>query len=131
MNGAPIRFLRKTLTRADLVVIVLLSIGTLLSFSLWCTREAGHRVVIVVDGRETGTFSLDSGHTTLQFEGAKGPFSIEINDGRVRMKDSTCPGKCCVEMGWIGCEGQMICCIPNRVILKIIGGTEAYDALAR
>ncbi|MGA1794534.1 MAG: NusG domain II-containing protein [bacterium] len=131
MSGAAIGFLRKTLTRADLAVIILFSIGTLLSFSLWSTREAGHRAVIVVDGQETGTFSLDAGHTTMRFEGAEGPFSIEIKDGRVRMKDSTCPGKYCVKTGWIGREGQMVCCVPNRVIIKIIDGTEAYDALAR
>jgi len=131
MSRAAIGFLRKTLTRADLVVIILLAAVTLLSFSLWCKRDLGHKVLIVVDGKETGTFSLDAGQTTMRFEGAKGPFVVEINDGKVRMKDSTCPGKCCVEMGWIGCEGQMICCIPNRVIIKIIGRTEGYDALAR
>jgi len=131
MSSTAISFLRKTLTRADLVVIILLAVVTLLSFSLWYKRDLGHRVMIVVDGKETGTFSLDADPKAMRFVGTKGPFVVEIRDGKVRMKDSTCPGKCCVEMGWIGCEGQMICCIPNRVIIKIIGRTEGYDALAR
>ena len=126
-------YLRKTLTRADLILIVFLVLGTLASFSLWFRGGAGQKVIIQVDEQIVKTLSLSGENEGMVMEGAQGPFSIQIRDGKVRMTDSACPNKLCVKRGWISQEGQVICCIPNRVIIKIIADKEKtpYDALAR
>jgi len=124
-------YLKKTLTKADLLLIALLIVGTLGSFSLWFRKSSGHKVMIQVDGDIVSNLSLKGNKEKIVLDGMNGPFSIEIRDGQVRMTDSTCPNKLCVKMGWISQEGQVICCVPNRVILKIIGDKEPYDALAR
>ena len=126
-----ISYIRKTLTKADLVLIIFLALCTLLSFSIWFRGGSGRSVQIIVDGQKVKEAALDVAMEELVMQGVKGPFSVEIKDGRVRMKDSTCPSKLCVKMGWIRHEGQVVCCIPNRVVLKITGKRESYDALAR
>jgi hypothetical protein len=85
----------------------------------------------MVDGQKIRDISLSDEKKEIMMQGLKGPFAFEIKDEKVRMKDSTCPNKLCVKMGWIRQEGQVVCCIPNRVVLKIIGEKEMYDALAR
>jgi len=126
-----ISYIRKTLTKADLVLIIFLALCTLLSFSIWFRGGSGRSVQIIVDGQKVKEAALDVAMEELVMQGVKGPFSVEIKDGRVRMKDSTCPNKLCVKMGWIRHEGQVVCCIPNRIVLKITGKRESYDALAR
>ena len=77
-------------------------------------------------------FSLGDQKKDLEIQGVKGLSYIKIEEGKVRMQDSACPNKTCVKMGWIAHEGQMICCIPNRVVVKILGAEEdGFDALAR
>jgi len=124
-------FIKKTLTKADLVLIVFLILCTFFSFSLWFRDGSGQRVIIIVDGHTIKEMSLDHEKEEIVMQGLKGPFAFEIKDGRVRMKDSACPNKICVKMGWVRHQGQIVCCIPNRVVLKITGKKEGYDALAR
>jgi hypothetical protein len=124
-------YLKKSLTKADLILITFFILCTLASFSLWIKREVGQKVIIAVDGKPVKTFPLNDDTKQIQIVGQKGPFVIEIKNRKVRMKDSTCPSKLCVKMGWISHEGQMIICIPNRVTLKVAGQKETYDALAR
>lgn len=126
-----ISYIRKNLTKADLVLICFLALCTLLSFSIWFRGGSGRTVQIIVDGHLVKELTLSAAMEELVMQGVKGPFSVEIKDGRVRMKDSTCPNKLCVKMGWIRHEGQVVCCIPNRIVLKITGKRESYDALAR
>ena len=35
------------------------------------------------------------------------------------MSDADCPDKDCVNQGWISRPGQMIVCLPNRLVIKI------------
>lgn len=131
MSGYFFSHIRYTLTKADLILIGLLVLCTFFSFSLWFKSGSGQRVLIIVDGKKIRHISLSDEKKEIVIQGLKGPFAFEIKNGKVRMKDSACSNKLCVKMGWIRQEGQVICCIPNRVVLKIIGEKGMYDALAR
>ncbi len=56
----------------------------------------------------------------------------EIRDGKVRMTYADCPDQQCVHTREISSGGGSIVCLPNRVVLRIVDGTEEeeYDALA-
>lgn len=125
------RLLKKTLTGWDLVLIGMLIMLTIASFSLWIKRGEGRRVIVMVDEEVVMDLPLEDKQKEFGFTGCQGPFVIELAGGRVRMKASSCPNKTCIKMGWIKREGQMICCIPNRAYIKITGKKEGYDALAR
>lgn len=53
---------------------------------------------------------------------------VEIKDKKVRVKQSDCPDKICVKRGWIEKPGQFIICMPNKLIVKIVGN-EQYDSI--
>jgi len=48
-------------------------------------------------------------------------FSVQIKSGKVRMQESNCPRKVCVHQGWIEHSGESIICVPNKVVIKIVG----------
>ena len=53
--------------------------------------------------------------------------TIVIENGQVYMAEADCPDKLCVNSKPISSRGQSIVCLPNRVILKIIGAEEPDD----
>ena len=65
--------------------------------------------------------------------GPLGKTVVEVKDGRVRVKESPCPHKLCVNMGFKKKDGDVIACIPNRVAVHIEGSKspEAIDGVTR
>lgn len=53
-------------------------------------------------------------------QGPLGVSSYEVSGGRIRMKHSPCPNQTCVRMGKIDRPGDMIVCVPNRVVIRIV-----------
>ncbi len=87
----------------------------------------GDNVIIQVEGKNFSRFSL-SENRTVKVYGPLGISILEIKNGKVRMFSSPCPDKLCVREGYISKPGQMIICVPNRVIVKIEGRAN-LDAL--
>ena len=57
----------------------------------------------------------------INLEAEKGRVIIEVKDGRVRVVESPCLQKICVNTGWINRAGQNIICLPNKVLVTIEG----------
>ncbi len=53
--------------------------------------------------------------------GPLGESIVEIKDNGVRVKDSPCPLKVCMHQGRINKPGQTIVCVPNRMMIRIMG----------
>lgn len=57
---------------------------------------------------------------------------IEIKGGQAYMKSASCPDALCIKQGHIHMTKETIVCLPNKVIVKVIGeGGEQIDAIAR
>lgn len=60
---------------------------------------------------------------------------IESGTPGVRVKESNCPHQLCVRQGWAERSGTMIVCVPNKVIVYVVGGTAIpagnLDAITR
>ncbi len=53
-----------------------------------------------------------------------GPFgetAIRIAGGKASIVDSSCPTKSCTQQRAIAASGQWIACLPNQVLLTIVG----------
>ncbi len=50
---------------------------------------------------------------------AEGKMSLQIKDNKVRVADSDCPRKICIQQGWISQPGQVIYCVPNNIMVEI------------
>lgn len=59
----------------------------------------------------------------------EGLIIIEIKKNKVRVKQSDCKDKICVKKGWIEKKGQFIICMPNKLVIKIVGKDD-YDSIS-
>ncbi len=78
----------------------------------------GRTVYIEVNDRPAYVLSLDKDRT-VTVEGPLGGTSIEIKDRRVRVTDSPCHNKLCIQRGWV--RSGTIICLPNRVVITVGG----------
>jgi hypothetical protein len=65
-----------------------------------------------------------SSSETVSVSGPLGDTVVEIRDGRARIARSPCPGQDCVRAGWIHGAGAASACLPNRVSVRIEGGSK-------
>ncbi|HDP69450.1 MAG TPA: NusG domain II-containing protein [Actinobacteria bacterium] len=99
-------------------LVILIGGAGMLNFSM----KKGEEVVVLVNGQEVERCRLDYEHPKrMEIEGPFGESIIEVANGKVRMVSSPCPNHNCVARGWISAPGDMIVCVPNQVVVKIIG----------
>lgn len=80
--------------------------------------------MISQDGKVIQTVDLATmkeDHTEITVGGAYTNV-IELERDRVRMESSDCPTQDCVHTGWISKPGQSIVCLPNRLVVELVGG---------
>ncbi len=109
------------LTPFDVVLIVLIlfvSTGVILFTELglnWQLSETSEAVVYH-EGKLLEHLSLDKDREITLLEGK---MILEIKDERIRVKKSDCPRQICVSRGWIKSSGQVIVCVPNKILIEI------------
>ena len=81
---------------------------------------------IEVDGKPVYILPLDKDRT-VYVKGPKGRTSIEIKNHKVRITESPCPNKLCIEQGWI--EKGCLICLPNKVVVTIRDREEKKPAV--
>lgn len=109
----------------DFLVIaaVLLIAGFFFGYTL-LTRTHGAGVVVTYDGEEIMHRQLDEDATIEITEGGE-KNTVVIKNGAVCVSYASCPDHICVNTGWIEYEGEMIVCLPNKIVVTIIGGEES------
>jgi len=107
------------LTRYDIILIAGLLAVAIVGLGVVRFRTGGtSEVVISVDGEEAIRVPL-SEDRRFSVDGKFGKTEIEIKDKRVRVVDSPCKRKICVQSGWIDRPYQTIICVPNRVVINL------------
>ena len=53
-----------------------------------------------------------------------------IRGGEAWIEEADCPDRLCVKQGKISRKGQMILCLPHRIIVKVISGEEETDGIS-
>ena len=56
--------------------------------------------------------------------------TIEIKDGKIRVKSAECPDKTCVHMGWLSSSAMPIVCLPNHLVIRFAASDNDVDAVA-
>ena len=109
------------LTRADRLLLASLA---LLSFApLLLMRESAplRTAVISVDGNVRREIPLTThrGRETIAIETAEGRNTIVIDDSAIAVNDADCPDRICVKTGPIRKKGEVIACLPHRLLIEI------------
>ena len=126
--------LRK-LKKRDVALLAIL-LGIALGLLLWFWfghQEQGEMVEVTVDGEIYGTYPLkDEQEISILPEGATETTNfLVITEGQADMKSADCPDKLCVHQAAISHVGETIVCLPNRVVVTIIGEETPQDPIVR
>ncbi len=119
--------------KGDLILLLGVVAIALVWILIWnMNRNSGAYAVVTVDGKEIGVYSLMEDITT-DIIGYNGGYNrLEIKDGKADVIEASCPDKLCVQQAKISRDGETIVCLPNRIVIKIIGGEKTtLDAVAK
>ncbi len=81
---------------------------------------AGDWVVIEVNEQEVSRHRL-SENRVVAVKGRRGITEVEIEQGKARIRHSPCKNKICIKAGDIQYADRLIACIPNRIVVRVIG----------
>ena len=116
-------------TVGDFVSVALITTVSVVALVIGRSSVEGSIVRVNCIGGEY-TFGLGK-KDKKSYEGPLGKTIVEPTSDGVRISRSPCNNQICVRQGFIHNEREMIACIPNRVIVTVIGESEAYDGLSR
>ena len=109
------------ITTADKILVETLLILNSWLFINWGTGFGeGDWVVVTVNQKETIRLSLNADQTT-HVKGPLGLTEVEIKKGQARIVRSPCKNKVCIKSGYIRYADRLTACIPNRVVVRIVG----------
>lgn len=126
----------KKIRRGDVIVILLLMIGSFLPLGIFSynNAQAGHanlQAVVVVDGETLKVFDLvDDGETeSFHYKDEHGHENVIVRTGTsVEMSEANCNDQVCVRMNPINQPGRTILCLPHRVLVEVISDQPVEDS---
>ncbi|GMG97264.1 NusG domain II-containing protein [Tepidimicrobium xylanilyticum] len=118
------------MTKGDKILIFSILVISLLS--LFYIRNMAFNydekyISIQVNGIEIKKIIFDRSliGKTISIKTEFGYNLIEIGDGKVRVIEADCPDKLDVKQGYISEVGEVIVCLPNRLVIEIKGVADA------
>ena len=113
------RILNKKRIKNDLVLIlILLTVALSAFFIIESLREDGVSVRVTVNGELAAEYSLSrDGEYVLN----GGTNILVISNGKAYVMEASCPDGLCINQGKISLSGERIVCLPNRVMIEVIG----------
>jgi hypothetical protein len=113
---------------AVIAVLVIFGYGIKL-YTDYKYKNAESTATVEINGKLYGKYELKkTGNKIMNLELPDGEHStVEFKDGRVRIQQADCPDKVCVRTGWISKPGEVIVCLPYRIVVKISGERQDVD----
>ena len=104
-----------------LLVVIILTIaaaGALINVVMH--RKPAVTVEVQVDGEVVATYDLNK-DTDVVIDGYQGGTNhLIIQDGMVWISEASCPDKVCIHQGKVSLNGDLIVCLPNRMIARVV-----------
>ena len=125
-----IKFFKNRLRRNDIILILtLLLIASIGAVYLFFFREEGNTVVVTIDGKNYGVYSLNENLTKDIYSGEddKDFNRLIIRDGKAYIESASCPDGICVNHKPIFRQGESIVCLPNGVVVTVIESDSSDD----
>ena len=85
------------------------------------SNDNGNKTVVVsIDGKKEAEYPLDKDGIHILYGSHLGTNKLVIKDSEAYIEEASCPDKQCVKQGKISKAGEMLVCLPNRVVVKIV-----------
>jgi hypothetical protein len=127
------KFLWRRMTLADRLVAAGLLAAALAGIGWVAAAPPGRRVVAGDGERVLFVAPLDEPRE-VELAGPLGPTRLMIDQQGARITASPCALKVCMGMGPAHRPGDLLVCLPNRILVQVEGETEEsapYDLLSR
>lgn len=99
------------------VILAAAAVGFFINYQN--NRRPAVLVEVSVDGTTIASYDLNKNLDTV-IEGYQGGTNhLIIQDGAAWISEATCPDKVCIHQGRITMNGELLVCLPNRVIVTI------------
>lgn len=117
--------------KRDFIVIFCIIVLAGISFiAIKMMEKTGEKVVIYQDKKQYKTVSLYK-NQIIEIPANKGHNIVKIQDGKAEMIEASCPDQICVHHRKISNTGETIVCLPNKVVVEIVGKTKRkLDSIA-
>ncbi|MDO5017836.1 MAG: NusG domain II-containing protein [Lagierella massiliensis] len=101
--------------------IVLLSVMSYVFLYLAGRDDRNKYISVQVEGNEYKRLTFASGNNSYEYkiDTAEGTNVIEIEEEKIQMIKADCPDKLCIRQGYISRVGEVLVCIPNKVVVEI------------
>jgi hypothetical protein len=121
---------KRGLKAGDVVVagVLVALIFFLFSWSFG-SSEGGERLLIV--SQEGKRYVSLHENREILVEGPIGINRVVIRDGEAWVADAPCKDKICITMGKVKRPGDQVVCLPNHVIIEVVGGGGQIDGVSR
>ena len=125
---------RRIGVKKDRIFLIAVFAVLLLAAAVFYLRQSGDgaMVLVTVGGEEYGTYPLLE-HATVSIE-QDGVVTnvLNIENGEADMTEADCPDKLCVHQRAISKTNETIVCLPNEVVVQVIGAEESeLDSIAK
>ena len=104
-----------------IIVVVATGVASIYKMSI---KGSENIAVIKREGKVLKTIDLNKVVEPQEFtlKTAKGNYNtILVKHNSISIKDADCPHKECVKSGWISKPGEMIVCLPYKLLINING----------
>ncbi|EOH62139.1 MULTISPECIES: NusG domain II-containing protein [Enterococcus] len=112
----------------DIIIISVLVVASFVPTIVFAlsfdNAESGNSVkyaVVKIDGKEVERFDLDEiSSKMVTYHPSDTQYNIvEIQEGKIRVKEDNSPDQIAVRTGWISEPGQTSICLPHRLVITI------------
>lgn len=129
----------KLIKKMDIVIIIILLAISFIPYIMLKNYQSGYNgdnyAVISVDGKEQKRVELTDGlDEEFMIESSRGINKVVIHDGKIGIVEANCKDEICIREGFIGEVGERIVCLPNRLVIEIVGeqkNSEEEDVISR
>jgi len=132
MKKSEAKTLRQALRPGDGFVLILflgLALGSFWASDFLSAKvkiDANLTASIMVNHHEVGVKKLAEA-ATFDIQGAFGAMTLQIANNGIRVQRSSCPNQVCVRQGAARRPGEMLVCVPNRLVILIQGYAPPLD----
>ena len=119
--------------QVKILLAVLLVAAAACCAALLMPKEGGAIARVTFNGNVLSEIDLSAVEAPSSFivTGEAGSNTIQVEQGRIRVAEADCPDQVCVNQGWISDSALPIVCLPNKLVIEIIGGEGALDAAVK
>ena len=109
------------MNKSDIRLLIILSIVIIGIFVIInVTKEEGTIAEVYYEDKKILTIDLNIDKEYV-VDGKLGEVVLEVKNKEIRVKEENSPKHICSKEGFIGDSSRTLICLPNKIIVKIVG----------